>query len=63
MKINVDAQVYLCDVVDSLIREYSQDELFESILEIDRRVADLDFTKKIRDFFVAEVKKEESQNE
>ena len=63
MQIDMPARIYLADLVEILNVQCSFNELFEFIKEIDYLAADLNLTKQLRDYFVSEVEKEESQNE
>jgi len=47
----------------TIVNNLSRDELIEFIKEIDRMIAEYDFTAELRDYFVAEMKEEERLEE
>jgi hypothetical protein len=57
MMINVE--VSISAIIDALI-EQDHDEIKRIIVDLDRVVADYDFTKGLRDYFVEEMRKEDS---
>ena len=54
--IDMKVSVPLKDILDALCEH---DEIKHVIIELDRMVADYDFTKELRDYFVEEIKKED----
>lgn len=61
--VEILATLSLEDLVDRLTDQLTDEELFTLIRDIDITVADYDFTKRLRDHFVAEIDKEESKAE
>lgn len=60
-KLSIHANIDLDDLVEEIIVLYDE-SIFELIKSIDLQVADYDFTKKLRDYFVKEMKKEDEAN-
>lgn len=51
------------DIEDALIDWLSREELINFIKRVDRRIADYDFTKELRDYFISEVEGEDAAYE
>lgn len=60
-KLSIHANIDLDDLVEEII-VLDDESIFELIKSIDLQVADYDFTKKLRDYFVKEMKKEDEAN-
>jgi len=60
MIIEVPIKIEIEDVIHNLLLESNEDEVFNLILRIDLHMADIGFTERIRDYFVAEMEKENS---
>jgi hypothetical protein len=57
-RVNFRASVPFGDLAQQLVDELSHAALMKLIKDIDARVADFDFTLKLRDFFIQEVREE-----
>ena len=57
MKITVDIE--LDNLVGAIVQNWDKDQIFEYIRRLDLWVAEYDFTKRLKDHFVAEMEKEE----
>ena len=55
--ITIDKDNIIYDLTNSL----TQGELIEIIKELNREVADIDFTKELRDYFINEMDEEEEE--
>ena len=56
---NINISVDIADIVDEMRCSCEHKELLELIKQIDKEIAEYDFTAALRDYFVAEMKKEE----
>ena len=61
-KMKFNANVDISEIADNLINSLSQDELVEFIKELNREVDDFDFTKELKNYFVAEMEDEEEED-
>ena len=61
-KLTIHSEISLDDLAEE-IKSLDDESIFELIKSIDLQVADYDFTKKLRDYFVKEMKKEDKAKE
>lgn len=61
-KLAIRSEVNLDDLVEEIVT-LDDKSIFNLIKTIDLQVADCDFTKKLRDYFVKEMKKEDGAKE
>jgi hypothetical protein len=61
-KLVIRSEVNLDDLVEEIVT-LDDKSIFNLIKTIDLQVADYDFTKKLRDYFVKEMKKEDGAKE
>lgn len=61
-KLTIHSEISLDDLAEE-IKSLDDESIFELIKSIDLQVADYDFTKKLRDYFVKEMKKEDGVRE
>jgi len=61
-KLAIRSEVNLDDLVEEIVT-LDDKSIFNLIKTIDLQVADYDFTKKLRDYFVKEMKKEDGAKE
>lgn len=57
-KLSIHSEIALDDLVEEIC-DLDDESIIDFIKSIDLRVADYDFTKTMRDYFVKEMKKEE----
>lgn len=62
-EVPVIAPVSTDNLVSALVSDLSDDELVQFVLLLDLRVADLDFTKRLRDALTAEIEQEEANDD
>lgn len=55
LKVTVPVDITLDDIVDSVIWDGSYDDIFEIIVALDEGVASVEFTERLRDYFVEEM--------
>ncbi len=61
-KLLIRSEIDLDDLVEEIVT-LDDESIFNLIKTIDLQVADYDFTKKLRDYFVKEMKKEDKTKE
>ena len=61
-KLSIRTDINLDDLVEEIVT-LNDESIFDLIKSIDSQVADYDFTKKLRDYFVKEIKKEDGAKE
>lgn len=61
-KLTIHSEISLDDLAEE-IKSLDDESIFELIKSIDLQVADYDFTKNLRDYFVKEMKKEDGAKE
>jgi hypothetical protein len=59
--INLQLNISQKELANALICHKNRQDLFELIKTIDLTVAELDFTEKLRDYFVSEMEKENAE--
>ena len=59
----IPLNIQIENLIDSLKKNLSRDELIDFIKEIDLSVAEYDFTAKLRDHFIMEMAKEDTFEE
>jgi hypothetical protein len=57
MNINIDVDIM--DIVDEIVSRNRREDIVDLIRRIDLRVADYDFTKELRDYFIEQIKIED----
>ena len=60
-KLTIHSEIDLDDLVGEIVT-LGDEQIFDLIKAIDWQVADYDFTKKLRDYLVKEMKKEDGAN-
>ena len=50
------------EIISDLIGSLSHEELVEFVKELNRELADYDFTKELRDYFLEEMEEEEDED-
>lgn len=61
-KLTIHSEINLDDLVEEIVT-LDDESIFNLIKTIDLQVADYDFTKNLRDYFVKEMKKEDGAKE
>jgi hypothetical protein len=61
-KLTIHSEIDLDDLVEEIVT-LDDESIFNLIKTIDLQVADYDFTKKLRDYFVKEIEKEDKAKE
>jgi hypothetical protein len=55
-------EVSYADITDEIIQQMTYEQLLKLVKEIDKAVADYGFTRKLRDYFVKEMEKEDADD-